>query len=47
LPTLAWGVTIAELVLGLLLIVGLWRKPTAVLAALAQRIEDVRVKEAV
>jgi len=32
--TLAWGVTIAELVLGLLLIVGLWRKPTAVLAAL-------------
>jgi hypothetical protein len=34
LPTLAWGVTIAELVLGLLLIVGLWRKPTAVLAAL-------------
>jgi uncharacterized membrane protein YphA (DoxX/SURF4 family) len=34
LPTLAWGVTIAELVLGLLLIVGLWRKPTAALAAL-------------
>src|SRR6267378_3509548 len=34
LPTLAWGVTIAEFVLGLLLIVGLWRKPTAVLAAL-------------
>jgi len=34
LPTLAWGVTIAELVLGLLQIVGLWRKPTAVLAAL-------------
>ena len=34
LPTLAWRVTIAELVLGLLLIVGLWRKPTAVLAAL-------------
>ena len=34
LPTLAWGVTIAEFVLGLLLLVGLWRKPTAVLAAL-------------
>jgi putative oxidoreductase len=34
LPNLAWGVTIAELVLGLLLIVGLWPKPTAVLAAL-------------
>jgi uncharacterized membrane protein YphA (DoxX/SURF4 family) len=34
LPILAWGVTIAELVLGLLLILGLWRKPTAVLAAL-------------
>jgi uncharacterized membrane protein YphA (DoxX/SURF4 family) len=32
--TLAWGVIIAELVVGLLLIVGLWRKPTAVLAAL-------------
>jgi uncharacterized membrane protein YphA (DoxX/SURF4 family) len=28
------GNTIAELVLGLLLIVGLWRRPTAVLSAL-------------